>query len=248
MGTLEGKTAVVTGGSTGIGLAAAQRFIAEGAHVFLTGRQSSALDSAAATLGPAVTTVVGDVAQPDDLDRLYDAVRDRGQGLDVLFANAGSAVLGPLAEASEQDYEANFGVNVRGVWLTVQKAVPLLNEGASVIVNSSLRAADGWAGFGLYSAAKAAARSLTQTWANELKDRGVRVNSVSPGSIDTPAVDKVVGDEAARAFKTELAQRVPIGRLGRPEEVAGVVAFLASDDSSFLYGANIDVDGGEHQF
>ncbi|WNG88902.1 SDR family oxidoreductase [Mycobacterium sp. ITM-2016-00317] len=248
MGTLEGKTAVVTGGSSGIGLAAAQRLADEGAHVFITGRQQAALDAAAAQIGSAATPVVGDIASAADLDRLYDAVRERGQGLDVLFANAGLAVIGPLTHATEQDYEQNFDINVRGTWLTVQKAVPLLNDGAAVIVNSSIRADDGWPNFGLYSASKAAVRSLVRSWANELKDRGIRVNAVSPGSIDTPAPDKAVGPEDAAGFKAEMAKGVPIGRLGRPQEVAGAVAFLASADSSFIYGANIDIDGGEHQF
>jgi len=234
MGTLEGKTAVVTGGSTGIGLAAAHRLAAEGAHVFITGRKKA--------------PVVGDIAEADDLDRLYDAVRERGRGLDVLFANAGVAAFAPLAEATEEHYATNFGINVRGTWLTVQKAVTLLNDDASVIVNSSIRADDGLANFGLYSASKAAVRSLARTWANELKDRGIRVNTVSPGAIDTPAVEKVVGQEEAAAFHAEIVKAVPIGRMGRAEEVAAAVAFFASADSSFIYGANLDIDGGEHQF
>lgn len=156
--------------------------------------------------------------------------------------------MAPLTLATDADYDQNFGVNVRGTWLTVQKAVPLFNHGASVVLNSSIRADDGWENFGLYSASKAAVRSLARTWANELKDRGIRVNTVSPGSIDTPGVENVIGEEAAAAFKAELAKRVPIGRLGRPEEVAAAVAFLASDESSFIYGANLDIDGGEHQF
>ncbi|MET0703610.1 MAG: SDR family oxidoreductase [Mycobacterium sp.] len=248
MGTLEGKTAVVTGGSTGIGLAAAHRLAAEGAHVFITGRRKAELDAAAAAIGPAATAVVGDIAESADLDRLYDAVRAHGEGLDVLFANAGGAALAPLAQATEADYEQNFGINVKGTWLTVQKALPLFNEGASVILNSSIRADDGWANFGLYSASKAAVRSLARTWANELKDRNIRVNTISPGSIDTPAVENVVGAEEGAAFKAELAKGVPIGRLGRPEEVAAAVAFFASPESSFIYGVNLDVDGGEHQF
>lgn len=248
MGLLEDKTAVVTGASSGIGLAAAQRFAAEGAHVFITGRQQAALDAAAAAIGPAATAVVGDIARSEGLNRLYDAVRNRGRGLDVLFANAGYAVLGPLTDATEHDYAQNFDVNVRGTWLTVQKAVPLFNNGASVILNSSIRADDGWENFGLYSASKAAVRSLARSWARELKDRGVRVNAVSPGSIDTTAVEKVVGSDTAAAFKAELAKGVPIGRLGRAEEVAAAVTFLASADSSFVYGANLDIDGGEHQF
>ncbi|TWF75271.1 NAD(P)-dependent dehydrogenase (short-subunit alcohol dehydrogenase family) [Pseudonocardia hierapolitana] len=248
MGMLDGKTAVVTGASSGIGLAAAQRLAAEGAHVFLTGRRASELDAAVASIGSAATAVAGDVAEPADLDRLYDAVRARGRGLDVLFANAGGAWLAPLEKATDEDYEQTFGTNVRGTWLSVKKAVPLLNEGASVIFNASIRAADGWENFGLYSASKAAVRSLARTWANELKGRGIRVNSISPGAIDTPAPDRVVGAEAADAFRVQLAAGVPIGRLGRPEEVAAAVAFLASADSSFVYGANLDIDGGEHQF
>ena len=248
MGTLVNKTAVVTGGSTGIGLAAAQRLAAEGAHVFITGRRRAELDAAAASIGSAATAVVSDIAVAADLDRLYDAVRAHGRGLDVLFANAGGAALAPLEHATEEQYEQNFGTNVRGTWLTVQKALPLFNKHASVILNSSIRADDGWENFGLYSASKAAVRSLARTWANELKDRGIRVNTVSPGSIDTPALEAVVGSEQAAAFQAELAKGVPIGRLGRPEEVAAAVAFLASAESSFIYGANIDVDGGENQF
>jgi NAD(P)-dependent dehydrogenase (short-subunit alcohol dehydrogenase family) len=248
MGTLEGKTAVVTGASNGIGLAAAQRLAAEGAHVFITGRRKAELEAAAASIGPAATAVVSDIAESADLDRLYHAVRAHGQGLDVLFANAGVAAFAPLAHATEEQFETNFGINVRGTWLTVQKAVPLFNAGASVILNGSIRADDGWENFGLYSASKAAVRSLARTWANELKDRGIRVNTIAPGAIDTTAVDKALGAEEAVAFKAELAKGVPIGRLGRPEEVAAAVAFFASDESSFIYGANLDIDGGEHQF
>ncbi|MFE6285584.1 SDR family NAD(P)-dependent oxidoreductase [Streptomyces sp. NPDC057877] len=248
MGQLQGKTAVVTGGSTGIGLATAARLVSEGAHVFITGRREDALDRAVESIGSGVTAVPGDIAEPDDLDRLYDAVRDRGRGLDVLFANAGMATLAPLAEATREQFDQIFGVNVRGTLLTVQKALPLLNDGASVIVNDSIRADDGREAFGLYAASKAAIRSLARTWANELKGRGIRVNTVAPGAIDTPGVDLALGEENAAAVKAELAAGVPIGRRGRPEEVAAAVAFLASPDSSFMLGTTLHVNGGENQF
>jgi NAD(P)-dependent dehydrogenase (short-subunit alcohol dehydrogenase family) len=248
VGTFEGKTAVVTGASTGIGFATAQRFVDEGAHVFITGRRQTELANAAATLGPSATPIVGDIAESADLDRLYAAVRDRGHGLDVLFANAGTAAFAPLAQATEDDYDRNLNVNVRGTWLTIQKALPLFNPRAAVVVNASVRATDGLENFGLYSASKAAVRSLAQTWANELKDRGIRVNTVSPGAIDTPALERIIGADAAVAFKTESAKQVPIGRLGTPGEVASAVAFLASDEASFIYGTNLYIDGGELQF
>jgi NAD(P)-dependent dehydrogenase (short-subunit alcohol dehydrogenase family) len=248
MGQWEGKTAVVTGGSTGIGLATAARLASEGAHVFITGRRKDALDRAVESIGSAVTAVPGDISEPSDLDRLYDAIRDRGRGLDVLFANAGMATLAPLAQATQEQFDQIFGVNVRGALLTVQKALPLLNDGASVIYNDSIRADDGRETFGLYAASKAAIRSLARTWANELKGRGIRVNTVAPGAIDTPGVDIAIGEENAAAVKAELAAGVPIGRRGRPEEVAAAVAFLASADSSFMLGTTLHVNGGENQF
>ncbi|MGX1312182.1 NAD(P)-dependent dehydrogenase (short-subunit alcohol dehydrogenase family) [Streptomyces calvus] len=248
MGTLEGKTAVVTGGGTGIGLATAARLVSEGAHVFITGRRKDTLDDAVASIGSSVTAVPGDIAEPADLDRLYDAVRDRGRGLDVVFANAATATFAPLEQATAEQFDRIFGINVRGTLLTVQKALPLLNDGASVILNTSVRAHDGRADYGLYAASKAAVRSLAQTWANELKGRGVRVNAVAPGAIDTPGIDTAVGAENAAAVKAQLATEVPVGRIGRPEEVAAAVAFLASADSSFVLGTTLYVDGGELQF
>ncbi|WP_431877054.1 SDR family NAD(P)-dependent oxidoreductase [Amycolatopsis sacchari] len=246
MGQLEGKTAVVTGGSSGIGLAAARRLADEGAHVFVTGRRKDELDAAVEAIGSA-TPVRGDVADPADLDRLYDAVRARGKGLDTLFANAGASGFATLEETTEEHFDRIFDVNVRGTLLTVQKALPLLNEGASVIVNLSVRADDGVEAFGTYAATKAALRSYTRTWANELKGRGIRVNAVSPGTIDTPALVGMVGEEKAEEVKAGFAARVPIGRAGTAEEVAAAVAFLASDESSFVVGANLYVDGGENQ-
>ncbi|WP_432936879.1 SDR family NAD(P)-dependent oxidoreductase [Kribbella sp. CA-253562] len=246
MGQFEGKTAVVTGGSSGIGLAVAERFAAEGAHVFVTGRRKDELEAAVEAIGSA-TAVPGDISDPADLDRLYDAVRDRGNGLDVLFANAGTAAFATLEEITQEHFDRIFGVNVRGTLFTVQKALPLLNDGASVIVNSSVRADDGVEAFGTYAASKAALRSYTRTWANELKGRGIRVNAISPGTIDTPAVAGMVGEENAAAVKAEFAAKVPAGRMGSVDEVAAAVAFLASDQSSFVLGANLYVDGGENQ-
>ncbi|MGW4300679.1 SDR family NAD(P)-dependent oxidoreductase [Streptomyces sp. NPDC004646] len=245
MGLLDGKTALVTGASTGIGLAGAVRLAAEGAHVFITGRRKTELDAAAEAIGPAATPVVGDIADLADLDRLYDAVRARGQGLDVLFANASIASLVPLAEATEEHVDTLFGINVRGTLFTVQKALPLLNDGASVILNGSTTVDTGDEGMGVYAATKAATRSLARTWANELKGRGIRVNTVTPGPTDTPAL---VGLTATpEEFKRQLAARVPLGRLARPEETAAAVAFLASGQSSFITGSSLYVDGGMNQ-
>ncbi|MGW6449870.1 SDR family oxidoreductase [Lentzea sp. NPDC055074] len=241
MPQFEGKTVVVTGGSSGIGLAAARRFAGEGAHVFITGRRESELDAAVELIGDA-TAVRGDVADPADLDRLYDAVRARGRGVDALFANAGVGGFASLEDTTEEHFDQIFGINVRGTLFSVQKALPLLNDGAAVIVNCSVRADDGVAEFGTYAATKAALRSYVRTWANELKGRGVRVNAISPGTIDTPAVAGL-SEEAREGFTAG----VPIGRMGTADEVADVVAFLASDQSSFIVGSNLYVDGGENQ-
>ncbi|GAA2271517.1 oxidoreductase [Streptomyces ruber] len=246
MGQLENKTAVITGGGTGIGLATAVRLADEGAHVFITGRRKTELDAAVETIGAArATAVPGDVSDPADLDRLYDAVRARGRGLDVVFANAATASLIPLEQITQEDFDHIFDINVRGTLLTVQKALPLLNEGASVILNASTAADNGAEAFGLYAASKAAIRTFARVWANELKGRGVRVNAVSPGPIDTPGITNLFGDAAD--VRTKLATDTALGRMGRPEEAAAVVAFLASDQSSFMLGANVYVDGGENQ-
>ncbi|MEV0388425.1 SDR family oxidoreductase [Nonomuraea sp. NPDC050643] len=248
MGRLEGKTAVVTGGGTrGIGRATAARLVAEGAHVFITGRRKTELDEAVEVIGPAVTAVPGDITDPADLDRLYDMVRDRGQGLDVLFANAATAAFATLEEVTEEEYDRIFNVNVKGTLLTVQKALPLLNDGASVILNASTAAEHGAPAFGVYSASKAAVRSFARTWANELKGRGIRVNAISPGPIDTSGITELFGAENAAATKANLGAGVAMGRMGRPEEVAAAVAFLASADSSYIIGTNLYVDGGENQ-
>ena len=248
MHRLEGKTAVVTGGGTnGIGRAAAARMVAEGAHVFITGRRESELDSAVEAIGREVTAVPGDITKPADLDRLYGQVAARGRGLDVLFANAGAANFATIEDTTEKDLDEMFGVNVTGTVLTVKKAIPLLNPGASVIVNVSTSADRGVPGMGAYAASKAALRSFVRTWANELKDRGIRVNAISPGPTDTSGVAELIGAENLAAYNETLVAQIPIGRTGRLEEQAGVVAFLASDDSSFMLGANVYVDGGVNQ-
>lgn len=247
-GQLEDKTAVVTGGSTGIGLATAVALAAEGAHVFITGRRTAELDAAVQTIGAgSATAVVGDISDLADLDRLYDAVSARGRGLDVLFANAGVGSFVTLEQTTEEHFDQTFGINVRGTLFTVQKALPLLNEGASVILNASTAADRGAEAFGGYAASKAAIRSFARTWANELTGRGVRVNAVSPGSTDTPGSDGLFGEDNAAAAKANLASTVPLGRMGRPEEVAAAVVFLASPQSSFVLGANLYVDGGQNQ-
>ncbi|MER5896643.1 SDR family oxidoreductase [Streptomyces sp. NPDC001876] len=246
MGLLEGKTALVTGGSTGIGLASAVRLAAEGAHVFITGRRRTELDAAVETIGSA-TAVVGDIADLADLDRLYEAVRDRGQGLDVLFANASVAAFVPLDQITEEHFDTHFGINVRGTLFTVQKALPLLNDGASVILNGSTNADVGAEAFGVYAASKAAIRSFARTWANELKGRGVRGNAVSPGPTDTPGLSGLVPGPEQAGLRQHLAAHVPLGRLGRPEEIAAAVVFLASEQSSFITGSNLYVDGGMNQ-
>jgi NAD(P)-dependent dehydrogenase (short-subunit alcohol dehydrogenase family) len=248
MGWLEGKTAIVTGGTTGIGLATAGRLAAEGAHVFVTGRRKAELDAAVNKIGAGATGVQSDVSDLADLDRLYAEVRRQGRRVDVLFANAGGGSFASLEQVTEEHFDQTFDVNVRGLVFTVQKALPLLNDGASVILTSSTAATSGAETFGVYAASKAAVRSFARTWANELKGRGIRVNAVTPGTIDTPGITGLAPDEAqAEQLKGFLAGQIPMGRMGRPEEVADAIVFLASDQSSFITGAELYVDGGLNQ-
>ncbi len=245
MNTLDTKVAVVTGGSSGIGLATAQRFIAEGAQVVVTGRNQEALDAAVSTLGDGATGIRGDVANLDDLDSLFAQVRERFGRIDVLFANAGVAPFVPFRAVTEEHFDRLFDINVRGLFFTVQKALPLLADGASVILNASVVAQVGLPNTSVYSATKAAVRSLGRTLAAELSPRGIRVNVVSPGLIETPLVGKLaLSPDEVEAFGAQVVQQTPLGRAGKPEEIAATVAFLASDDASYFTGADLVADGG----
>jgi len=245
---LEGKVAVITGGSSGIGLATAQRFAAEGAKVVITGRRQPELDSAVKEIGGDAIGVRGDVANLADLDRLYATVKEKHGRVDVLFANAGGGSLATLEQVTEEHFDQTFDVNVKGVVFTVQKALPLMSDGASIILPGSTAATSGDEAFGVYAASKAAVRSFARTWANELKTRGIRVNAIAPGPTDTPGISGVFPDEQQAAqLKRALAGQVPLGRMGRPEEIADAVLFLASNQSSFITGSNLYVDGGLKQ-
>jgi NAD(P)-dependent dehydrogenase (short-subunit alcohol dehydrogenase family) len=247
MGQLDGKTAVVTGGTTGIGLAAARRLASEGAHVFITGRRKPELDAAVESIGARVTGVQGDVSVPEDVDRLYDTVRSAGRRVDVLFANAGGGSLATLEQVTEEHFDQTFDINVKGVVFTVQKALPLLTDGASIILPGSTAATSGSEAMGVYAASKAAVRSFARTWANELKGRGIRVNAIAPGPTDTPGISGAAPEEQAAQLKQAMAAQVPLGRMGRPDEIAAAVLFLASSQSSFITGSNLYADGGLNQ-
>ena len=238
---LEGKTAVITGGTEGIGLATAKLFVKEGAYVFVTGRRQKELDEAVKAIGTNVSGVQGDVAQLADLDRLYETVSKKGR-IDIVFANAGVGEFVPFGAVTEEHFDKLFGINVRGTLFTVQKALPLLNDGGSIILNGSVASVKGTAAFGVYAASKAAIRSFVRTWTTDLKDRRIRSNVVSPGPIDTPLASRQSADVIARIVST-----IPMGRMGEPEEVAKVALFLASDDSSFVTGIELFVDGGRAQ-
>jgi NAD(P)-dependent dehydrogenase (short-subunit alcohol dehydrogenase family) len=240
MGKLEGKVAVITGGSSGMALASAKLFVEEGAYVFITGRKQEQLDEAVKLIGRNVAGVRGDAANLDDLDRLFDTVKREKGKIDVLFASAGKGEAVPLGEITEQHFDAAFNVNARGTLFTVQKALPLLNDGASIIMTGSNASVKGFPGWGVYAASKATLRSFARTWLNELKGRKIRVNLLVPGAIATPMQEEVLTKEAKEMFES----LIPRGKMGQSEEVATVALFLASDDSSFVNGAELFVDGG----
>jgi len=245
---LAGKIAVITGGNSGIGLATAKRFVEEGAHVVITGRREKALAEAAAYIGKNVTPVSGDVSKLEDLDRLYATVKEKHGHIDILFANAGAGTVASLAAASEAHFDQTFDVNVKGLFFTVQKALPLFKDGGSIILNSSVSNVMGLPGFTAYAASKAAVRSFARGWTMELKDRKIRVNSMSPGPIETPALDKVgLPPEQVEQAVAQFTSQVPLGRRGKPEEIAAAIVFLASDESSYITGVDLPVDGGMAQ-
>jgi NAD(P)-dependent dehydrogenase (short-subunit alcohol dehydrogenase family) len=248
MRRLEGKVAVVTGGNSGIGLATARRFQEEGAKVAISGRNRKTLDEAVKAIGNGVLAVQADVANLADVDKLYAEVSQKLGKIDVLFVNAGVAKFAPLADTSENLYDEQFDINIKGAYFTIQKALPLLNDGASIIVNTSVADSKGNAGASAYSATKAALRSLARTAAAELVGRSIRVNAVAPGPIVTPIFDRTgLPKEAVDDFAREILAKVPMKRFGQPEEVAAAVAFLASQDASYITGSEINVDGGVGQ-
>jgi NAD(P)-dependent dehydrogenase (short-subunit alcohol dehydrogenase family) len=245
---LEGKVAVITGGNSGIGLATARRFVAEGAHVFITGRRQAELDSAVKQIGRNVTGVQGDVSHLADLDRLFAAVKQQHGHLDILFANAGIPALAPLGEITEEHFDRVFHINVKGLLFTVQKALPLFTDGGSIILNASVVASKGLEAISVYSATKAAVRSFARCWTTDLRHRKIRVNVISPGYTETPIFTKAgLTQERVDELKASFAAVVPLGRMGRPDEVASAAVFLASNDSSYVTAVELFVDGGMAQ-
>ena len=248
MGRLEGKVAVITGANSGIGLATAKRFAAEGARVFMTGRREKELEAAVAEVGHSSRGVEGDVANLADLDQLFQVVKDKSGAIDILFANAGGGEFAALGEISEEHFDRTFGVNVKGTLFTVQKALPLLKDGASIILTGSTAASTGIPAFSVYSASKAAIRSFARNWILDLAERKIRVNVLSPGATSTPGWHALTRSEEAHAEMIKLAQATtPLGRLGDPDETASAALFLASDESSFVSGSELFVDGGSAQ-
>jgi NAD(P)-dependent dehydrogenase (short-subunit alcohol dehydrogenase family) len=249
MKKLEGKIAVITGGNSGIGLATAQRFVSEGAYVFITGRRQSELDEAVKQIGTNVSGIQGDVSNLADLDRLYAAVKKQKGHIDILLANAGIGELAPLGAITEAHFDKMFGINVKGLLFTVQKALPLFQDGGSIILNASIAASKGFEGLSIYSATKAAVRSFARSWTVELKNHKIRVNAISPGPIDTPGIRTglIQNEEQIKQFIASQVATIPLGRMGDPDDVANVVSFLASDESSFITGIELFVDGGAAQ-
>jgi len=245
MGKLDGKIALVTGGTSGIGLAAAKALAKEGAHVYITGRRGPELAAAVKEIGPNVTGAQGDVSKMKDLDRLFERIKDEKGKLDILFANAGIAKYAVLGSITEELYDSIFDINVKGVLFTAQKALPLMPEGASIILVSSVVGSKGLSSNSVYSATKAAIRSFARTWTTDLKSRRIRVNAISPGTIDTPGLnDLLASGEAGEQRRKMVASAIPMGRFGQPDEVANAVVFLASDESSYMTGSELFVDGG----
>jgi NAD(P)-dependent dehydrogenase (short-subunit alcohol dehydrogenase family) len=245
MDRLAGKIALITGGSSGIGLATAKRFINEGATVYITGRRDAELTAAAKEIGGNIIAVTGDASNLGDLDQLFAQIQREKGHLDILFANAGIAKLAPLGTITEDLYDSIFNTNVKGLLFTVQKALPLLSNGASIILNASIVASKGLAANSVYSATKAAVRSFARTWTTDLKERGIRVNAISPGSIDTPGLSGLLeGSDVGQQRLKALPNVIPLGRLGVADEIAQAVVFLASDESSYVTGTELFVDGG----
>jgi len=245
MGKLEGKIALVTGGSSGIGLATAKQFVNEGAYVFITGRHQPELDAAVKDIGRNITAVSGDVSKLSDLDHLFDQINSPKGRLDVLFANAGIAKYAKLGEITEELFNSTFDINVKGVLFTVQKALPLMPDGASIILNASIVGSKGLSSNSVYSATKAAIRSFARTWTTDLKDRRIRVNAISPGTIDTPGLNNLLASADAGKERVKMVHSsIPLGRFGTPDEIAKAVVFLASDDASYITGTELFVDGG----
>jgi len=244
-GKLKEKVALITGGNSGIGLATAKRFVREGAYVFITGRRQKELDTAIKEIGENVTAVQGDVSNLADLDRLFAQIKKEKGKLDIVFANAGVAKYAPLGKITEDFYDSIFNINVKGLLFTVQKALPLLRDGGSIILNASIVASKGLSSNSVYSASKAAVRSFARTWTTDLKDRLIRVNAVSPGATDTPGLKELLASsETGQERQKMISETVPLGRLGTPDEIAKAVVFLASDDASYITGAELFVDGG----
>ncbi|MDZ8032084.1 glucose 1-dehydrogenase [Nostoc sp. DedSLP04] len=248
MKKLEGKIALVTGGNSGIGLATAKQFVAEGAYVYITGRRQAELDAAVEAIGKNVTAVQSDVSNLADLDRLFATIKQEQGHLDIIFANAGGGQIAPLGAITEEHFDKTFNVNVKGLLFTVQKALPLLPEGASIILNASITSIKGTPAFSVYSATKAAVRSFARNWILDLKERKIRVNAISPGVVPTPGYDHLgLNDQQLQEFVDSQASTIPLGRVGTPDEIAKAVVFLASDDSSFVNGIELFVDGGMAQ-